>query len=70
MLLFLTQTSKQLVQENYILNGAKVGDAAQFTSYVEADYRFGKFNVDLGYRFVDGLYADYSIADSAFTAAK
>ena len=46
--------------------GAKVGDAAQFTSYVEADYRFGKFNVDLGYRFVDGLYADYSIADSAF----
>ena len=46
---------------------AKVGDAAQFTSYVEADYRFGKFNVDLGYRFVDGLYADYSITDSAFT---
>ena len=47
--------------------GAKVGNAAKFTSYVEADYRFGKFNVDLGYRFVDGLYADYSIADSAFT---
>jgi len=47
--------------------GAKVGNAAQFTSYVEADYRFGKFNVDLGYRFVDGLYADYSIADSSFT---
>ena len=46
---------------------AKVGDAAQFTSYVEADYRLGKFNVDLGYRFVDGLYADYSITDSAFT---
>lgn len=45
---------------------AKVGDAAQFTSFVEADYRFGKFNVDLGYRFVDGLYADYSIEDSAF----
>jgi outer membrane receptor protein involved in Fe transport len=47
---------------------AKVGNAAQFTSYVEADYRFGKFNVDLGYRFVDGLYADYSIEDSAFTS--
>ena len=49
------------------LKDAKVGDAAQFTSYVEADYRLGKFNVDLGYRFVDGLYADYSITDSAFT---
>ena len=47
--------------------GAKVGDAAQFTSYVEADYRIGRLNVDLGYRFVDGLYADYSITDSAFT---
>ena len=49
--------------------GAKVGDAAQFTSYAEVDYRFGKFNVDLGYRFVDGLYADYSITDSQFTEA-
>ena len=49
----------------------KVGDAAQFTSYVEADYRFGKFNVDLGYRFVDELYADYNIAveDSEFLKA-
>ena len=47
---------------------AKVGDAAQFTSYVEADYRMGKFNLDLGYRFVDGLYADYNIAnDSEFS---
>ena len=46
---------------------AKVGDAAQFTSYVEADYRIGRLNLDLGYRFVDGLYADYSITDSAFT---
>jgi outer membrane receptor protein involved in Fe transport len=46
---------------------AKVGDAAQFTSYVEADYRLGRLNLDLGYRFVDGLYADYSITDSAFT---
>ncbi len=49
--------------------GAKVGDAAQFTSFVEADYRIGRFNFDLGYRFVDGLYADYSITDSAFTEA-
>lgn len=46
----------------------KVGDAAQTTSYVEADYRIGNFlNVDLGFRFVDGLYADYSIVDSDFS---
>ena len=48
--------------------GAKVGDAAQFTSYAEVDYRLGSVvSVDLGYRFVDGLYADYSITDSQFT---
>jgi outer membrane cobalamin receptor len=50
------------------LKDAKVGDAAQFTSYFEADYQvFDKLRVDLGYRFVDGLYADYSITDSEFT---
>ena len=47
--------------------GSKVGDAAQFTSYLEAAYKMGKWNFDLGYRFVDGLYADYSITDSQFT---
>jgi outer membrane receptor protein involved in Fe transport len=52
------------------LEGAKVGDAAQFVAYVGVDHRFGdSFNVDLDYRFVDGLYADYSITDSAFTEA-
>lgn len=45
---------------------AKVGDAAQTTAYFEADYRIGIVNVDLGYRFVDGLYADYSIDNSDF----
>jgi len=50
------------------LKDAKVGDAAQFVTYLEADYRLGsKLNVDLGYRFVDNLFADYSITDSAFT---
>ena len=49
------------------LKDAKVGDAAQFVSYLEADYRIGKLNLDLGYRFVDNLYADYSITDSEFT---
>ena len=46
---------------------AKIGDAAQFVSYLEADYRvFENFSVDLGWRSVDNLYADYSIRDSAF----
>ena len=46
--------------------GAKVGDAAQFTMSFGADYRIGSINLDANYRFVDGLYADYSIVDSAF----
>jgi outer membrane cobalamin receptor len=48
--------------------GAKVGDAAQITAFIGVDQRLGdKLKVDLDYRFVDGLYADYSITDSAFT---
>ncbi|WP_425392439.1 TonB-dependent receptor [Ekhidna sp.] len=45
---------------------AKVGDAAQFTSFISADYSFDIVSVDLSYRHVDGLYADYNIADSDF----
>jgi outer membrane receptor protein involved in Fe transport len=46
---------------------AKVGDAAQFTTYLEADVRVSRnFNVDLSHRYVDGLYADYSITASDF----
>jgi len=48
--------------------GAKVGDAAQITALLGIDQGIGsKVKVDLDYRFVDGLYADYSITDSAFT---
>jgi outer membrane cobalamin receptor len=51
-------------------NGAKVGDAAQTTAYFEADYRVAKaLSIDLGYRFVGGLYADYGIDDSEFLEA-
>lgn len=47
---------------------AKVGDAAQFVAYVEADYDIlSRWSVDLGYRHVDNLYADYSITDTDFT---
>ena len=48
------------------LKDAKVGDAAQFTANVSADYRIGKANFDISYRFVDELYADYNIVDDVF----
>ena len=51
------------------LKGAKVGDAAQTTALLGIDQKIGSnIRVDLDYRFVDGLYADYSITDSAFTS--
>jgi len=50
------------------LEGAKVGDAAQTTALLGIDQKLGSnIRVDLDYRFVDDLYADYSITDSAFT---
>ena len=50
------------------LKDAKVGDAAQFVAVLGVDQKLGrKINLDLDYRFVDGLYADYSITDSDFT---
>jgi hypothetical protein len=59
-------TNTKVGEGTLYLKDAKVGDAAQFTSYLSADYRLGKLNLDLGYRFVDGLYADYSINNSDF----
>jgi len=48
--------------------GAKVGDAAQITAVLGLDQGIGSnLKADIEYRFVDGLYADYSITDSAFT---
>ena len=50
------------------LKDAKVGDAAQFTANLGVDQKITKnISMDLDYRFVDGLYADYSITDSEFT---
>jgi len=49
------------------MKDVKVGNAAQFTSALNVDYRLGKkLNFDLGYRFADGLYADYQITDATF----
>ncbi len=48
--------------------GAKVGDAAQITAVLGLDQGIGSnLKADIEYRFVDGLYADYSITDSAFS---
>ncbi|MCW9708755.1 TonB-dependent receptor [Fodinibius salsisoli] len=47
-------------------DGVKVGDAAQFVGYLGADYRLGDWSIDAGYRYVDNLYANYSITDDAF----
>lgn len=60
-------TQTQIGEGTLYTKGARVGDAAQFTSFVEADLELAKFwNLDLGYRYIDGLYADYSITDSDF----
>tara|TARA_B110000503_G_scaffold143752_1_gene248033 strand:+ start:11540 stop:14089 length:2550 start_codon:yes stop_codon:yes gene_type:complete len=49
------------------LEDSKVGDAAQFTSSLNVDYRVRNTTLDIAYRYVDGLYADYSIVDAVFT---
>ena len=49
------------------LKDSKVGDAAQFTANIGVDQKITKnISMDLDYRFVDGLYADYSIVDDEF----
>jgi outer membrane receptor protein involved in Fe transport len=49
------------------LKDAKVGDAAQTTFALNADYKLAKaIAVDLGYRYAGNLYADYNINDSQF----
>ena len=56
--------NNQIGEGTIYAKDAKVGDAAQFVTYLSADYRMGNVTVDLGYRFVDQLYADYSITDN------
>ena len=47
--------------------GARVGDAAQTTAVLNADYKINKTSsVDLNFRYVDGLYADWGVVDSDF----
>jgi hypothetical protein len=63
---YLTLINNQLEQVLFTLKDAKVGDAAQFTSYISADYYIGRSSIDFGYRFIDNLYADYNIVDDVF----
>lgn len=47
------------------LDGVKVGDAAQFTASLGADYTIIKgLRVDANYRYVDNLYADFDATDA------
>ncbi len=46
------------------LDGVKVGDAAQFTAFLGADYGIlDNLSVDAGYRFADNLYAQFDATD-------
>lgn len=50
--------------ETLELDGVKVGDAAQFTAFIGADYNIlDNLGVDFGYRFADNLYADFDATD-------
>lgn len=59
--------NQQIGTGTLYLKDAKVGDAAQTTAYISADYYFGKSSIDFGYRYAGNLYADYSIVDTVFT---
>ena len=49
------------------VEGARVGDAAQTTAVLNADYKVGKkTSLDMNFRYVDGLYADWGVVDSDF----
>ena len=59
--------NQQIGEGTLYTKDAKIGDAAQFTAFFEADYKIiENVSVDLGWRLVDGLYAAYSINDSDF----
>ena len=59
--------NNEIGQGTLYTKDAKIGDAAQFTAFFEADYKvMDNLSFDLGLRIVDGLYANYSIVDSDF----
>lgn len=64
-----SQNARPDLSQTIYVKGEKVGDAAQFTAFLSADYRYKFMSFDLAYRFVDGLYADYSVEDESLTTA-
>ncbi|SMO83786.1 Outer membrane receptor proteins, mostly Fe transport [Gracilimonas mengyeensis] len=62
------EDQNEIGQGTLYLKDAKVGDAGQFVLNLGADYQIiRQVSVDANYRYVDNLYADYSITDSDFT---
>ncbi len=50
--------------ETLALDGVKVGDAAQFTAFLGADYNVvNNLSIDFGYRFAGNLYAQFDATD-------
>jgi outer membrane receptor for monomeric catechols len=59
--------NNQIGEATLYTEGAKVGDAAQTVANLGLDYRINPMiSIDLGARYVDNLYADYSINSSSF----
>ncbi len=61
---------KKIGSSTLYMKDVKVGDAAQFTASINADYRFWNgFNLDLTWRNASNLYANYKLTDSNFLSA-
>lgn len=58
--------NQQIGTGTLYVKDAKVGDAAQVTAFFSADYKIDNTNIDVSYRYVDELYADYNINDDVF----
>lgn len=55
--------NQQVGSSTLYINDVKVGNAAQFTSYISSQYElFDRFNVDLSWRIASDLYADFDVA--------
>lgn len=73
---FIDDSTNEVVStQTLYLDGLKVGDAAQFTAAVGADFRVTDwFNVDAQYRFADNLYSAFEpqnrTTDDGATAVK
>lgn len=69
---FVEDQTNAIVEEGTLsLDGLKVGDAAQLTAALGADFRVTDwFNFDAQYRYVDNLYSTFEPITRLITAAK